>query len=143
MAVTWTISSMDRDIKQGDKADIVTTIHWRASETDSDGNIGSDYSSINVTLGSQSFIAYADIKESDAIQWAKDALGEDEVKKIPTVCGSLREAMESLDKDRDFLKQGNVFTDDQIDAYIALKFEEIHNFEHTPHPIEFDMYYSC
>ena len=35
--------------------------------------------------------------------------------------------MESLDKDRDFLKQGNVFTDDQIDAYIALKFEEIHN----------------
>ena len=43
----------------------------------------------------------------------------------------------------DFLKQGNVFTDDQIDAYIALKFEEIHNFEHTPHPIEFDMYYSC
>ena len=71
------------------------------------------------------------------------ALSESEVKKIPTVCGSLREAMESLDKDRDFLKQGNVFTDDQIDAYIALKFEEIHNFEHTPHPIEFDMYYSC
>ncbi|MDC3007556.1 type I glutamate--ammonia ligase [Candidatus Pelagibacter sp.] len=71
------------------------------------------------------------------------ALSEDEVKKIPTVCGSLREAMESLDKDRDFLKQGNVFTDDQIDAYIALKFEEIHNFEHTPHPIEFEMYYSC
>tara|TARA_B100001057_G_scaffold472162_1_gene535167 strand:+ start:506 stop:793 length:288 start_codon:yes stop_codon:yes gene_type:complete len=73
---------MDRDIKQGDKDDVVTTIHWRASETDSDGNSGSDYSSINVTLGSQSFIAYADIKESDAIQWAKDALGEDEVKRI-------------------------------------------------------------
>ena len=88
MAVTWTISSMDRDIKQGDKADVVTTIHWRASETDSDGNIGSDYSSINVTLGSQSFIAYADIKESDAIQWAKDALGEDEVKKIEDAIAS-------------------------------------------------------
>ena len=68
---------------------------------------------------------------------------EKEVKKVPTVCGSLREAMESLDRDRAFLKQGNVFTDDQIDAYIALKFEEIHNFEHTPHPIEFEMYYSC
>ena len=50
--------------------------------------------------------------------------------------------MESLDKDRDFLKQGNVFTDDQIDAYIALKFEEIHKFEHAPHPVEFEMYYS-
>ena len=70
------------------------------------------------------------------------ALPESKVKKIPTVCGSLREAIENLDRDRDFLKQGNVFTDDQIDAYIALKFEEIHNLEHTPHPIEFDMYYS-
>ena len=71
------------------------------------------------------------------------AFSEAEIKKIPTVCGSLREAMESLDKDRKFLTQGNVFTDDQIDAYIDLKMEEIHNFEHTPHPIEFDMYYSC
>mgnify|MGYP001298146466 CR=1 FL=1 len=71
------------------------------------------------------------------------ALSENEVKKVPTVCGSLREALESLDRDRAFLKKGNVFTDDQIDAYIALKFEEIHNFEHTPHPIEFEMYYSC
>ena len=70
------------------------------------------------------------------------AMPENEVKNIPTVCGSLREAMENLDIDRAFLKQGNVFTDDQIDAYIALKFEEIHNFEHTPHPIEFEMYYS-
>ena len=50
--------------------------------------------------------------------------------------------MESLDKDRDFLTQGGVFTDDQIDAYIALKFEEIHKFEHAPHPVEFEMYYS-
>ena len=49
------------------------------------------------------------------------SLSEDEIKNIPTVCGSLREAMESLDRDRDFLKQGGVFTDDQIDAYIALK----------------------
>ena len=71
------------------------------------------------------------------------ALSESEVKEIPTVCGSLREAMESLDRDRNFLTQGEVFTDDQIDAYIALKFEEIYKLEHTPHPIEFDMYYSC
>jgi glutamine synthetase len=70
------------------------------------------------------------------------SLSENEIKNIPTVCGSLREAMENLDKDRDFLTKGNVFTDDQIDAYIALKFEEIHKFEHTPHPIEFEMYYS-
>ena len=70
------------------------------------------------------------------------SLTEDEVKKLPTVCGSLREAMQSLDQDRKFLTEGGVFTDDQIDAYIELKFQEIYKFEHTPHPIEFEMYYS-
>jgi D-serine dehydratase len=82
MAVTWTVSSMDRTIKLDDKDDVVTTIHWRASETDSDGNSGSSYGSVSVTLGSQSFIAYKDIKESDAISWAKAALGSDEVTAI-------------------------------------------------------------
>ena len=65
-----------------------------------------------------------------------------ELKKIPTVCGSLREALESLDKDRDFLKAGGVFDDDFIDAYIELKMTEVIRFEHTPHPVEYDMYYS-
>ena len=70
------------------------------------------------------------------------ALSEEELKGVPTVCGSLREAVISLDADRKFLTEGGVFTDDQIDAYIDLKMEGIHNFEHTPHPIEFQMYYS-
>ncbi len=65
-----------------------------------------------------------------------------ELKKIPTVCGSLREALMSLDKDRKFLTAGGVFDDDQIDAYIELKMEEVIRFEHTPHPVEYDMYYS-
>jgi glutamine synthetase len=65
-----------------------------------------------------------------------------ELKKIPTVCGSLREALSSLDKDRGYLKAGDVFTDDMIDSYIELKMEEVIRFEHTPHPVEFDMYYS-
>jgi len=69
-------------------------------------------------------------------------LSDSELKKIPQVCGSLREAMENLDKDRSFLTQGGVFTDDQIDGYISLKFEEIYKLEHTPHPIEYEMYYS-
>ncbi len=65
-----------------------------------------------------------------------------ELEGIPTVCGSLREAVEALDSDREFLKRGGVFTDDQIDGYIALKMEEVERFEMMPHPIEFDMYYS-
>jgi len=66
-----------------------------------------------------------------------------ELKDIPTVCGSLREALEALSSDREFLKRGNVFSDDLIDSYIELKKEEVIRFEHTPHPIEYDMYYSC
>ncbi len=65
-----------------------------------------------------------------------------ELKRIPTVCGSLREALENLDKDRSFLKAGDVFNDDMIDAYIELKMEEVVRVEQAPHPVEFDMYYS-
>jgi len=79
---TWTIASMDRDITQDGKANVVTTIHWTASDTDSDGNTGSSYGSVGVTLGSGDFVAYADISEDVAIGWAKDALGTDEVKNI-------------------------------------------------------------
>ena len=69
-------------------------------------------------------------------------LPPEELKDIPTVCGSLREALDSLDADRDYLTSGDVFTDDQIDAYIALKMEDVIAFEQTPHPLEFQKYYS-
>ncbi|MCG6856475.1 MAG: type I glutamate--ammonia ligase [Salaquimonas sp.] len=65
-----------------------------------------------------------------------------ELKKIPTVSGSLREALAALEKDNKFLLEGGVFDADQIDAYVDLKMEEVIRFEHTPHPVEFDMYYS-
>ena len=66
-----------------------------------------------------------------------------EQKKIPEVCGSLREALENLDKDRAFLKKGGVMNDDFIDAYIELKMEEVARLQLHPHPVEFDMYYKC
>ncbi|MEF2072345.1 type I glutamate--ammonia ligase [Consotaella aegiceratis] len=69
-------------------------------------------------------------------------LPPEELKDIPTVCRSLREALEHLDADRDFLKAGGVFDDDQIDAYVELKMAEVLRFEMTPHPVEFEMYYS-
>jgi glutamine synthetase len=70
-------------------------------------------------------------------------LPPEELHDIPTVCGSLREAIDCLDADRDFLKAGGVFDDDQIDAYLDLKREENIRYEMMPHPVEFDMYYSC
>jgi glutamine synthetase len=65
-----------------------------------------------------------------------------ELRKIPTVCGSLREALASLDKDRDFLTKAGVFGNDFIDSYIELKMQDVIRFEHTPHPVEYEMYYS-
>ena len=66
-----------------------------------------------------------------------------EQKKVPEVCGSLREALESLDRDRAFLKKGGVMDDDFIDSYIELKMEEVMRLQLHPHPVEFDMYYKC
>ena len=54
----------------------------------------------------------------------------------------MREALSSLDKDRAFLKAGDVFNDDFIDSYIELKMADVMRFEMAPHPVEFDMYYS-
>jgi len=82
------------------------------------------------------------IHPGDAMDKNLYDLPPEELKGVPTVCGSLREALESLSKDRAFLKKGDVFNDDQIDAYIELKMEEVYKMEHTPHPIEFQMYYS-
>ncbi|MEP1520934.1 MULTISPECIES: type I glutamate--ammonia ligase [Ascidiaceihabitans] len=70
-------------------------------------------------------------------------LPAEELSEIPTVCGSLREALDELRKDMDFLLAGDVFTADQIEGYIGLKMEEVERYEHTPHPVEFAMYYSC
>ncbi|MBV8777375.1 MAG: type I glutamate--ammonia ligase [Alphaproteobacteria bacterium] len=69
-------------------------------------------------------------------------LPPEELKDVPTVCGSLREALGALEVDHAFLTKGDVFTRDQIESYIELKWEEVYNFEHTPHPVEFQMYYS-
>jgi glutamine synthetase len=70
-------------------------------------------------------------------------LPPEELQDIATVCGSLRDALGSLEEDKDFLLAGGVFSDDQIEGYMDLKWEEVHTFEHAPHPVEFDLYYSA
>ena len=69
-------------------------------------------------------------------------LPPEELKDVPTVCASLREALEALDDDHAFLLEGDVFSKDQIDAYAALKWDEVARWETTPSPVEYDMYYS-
>jgi glutamine synthetase len=70
-------------------------------------------------------------------------LEPEEEKHIPQVCHSLDMALEHLDKDREFLTRGGVFTNDVIDAYIGLKLQEVTRFRMSTHPVELDMYYSC
>jgi glutamine synthetase len=69
-------------------------------------------------------------------------LPPEEDAKIPTVCTSLDEALAALDKDREFLTRGGVFSNDFLDAYITLKMEEVTRLRMTTHPVEFEMYYS-
>ena len=69
-------------------------------------------------------------------------LPAEEAAKVPHPCASLDEALANLDKDREFLNRGGVFSNDMIDAYIALKMEEVTRFRMTTHPVEYDMYYS-
>ncbi len=69
-------------------------------------------------------------------------LPPEEDAKIPTVCSSLDQALEHLDKDREFLTRGGVFSNDMIDAYIELKMQEVTRFRMTTHPVEYEMYYS-
>jgi glutamine synthetase len=82
------------------------------------------------------------IHPGDAMDKNLYDLPPEELKDVPSVCGSLREALDSLSADRDFLKKGDVFSDGLIDGFIELKMEEVMRFETTTHPVEFDMYYS-
>jgi len=82
------------------------------------------------------------IHPGDAMDKNLYDLPPEELKDVPTVCGSLRQAIEALQADHAFLTKGDVFPQDLIDGYIDLKWEEVYNFEHTPHPVEFQMYYS-
>lgn len=69
-------------------------------------------------------------------------LPPEEIDDLPTVCRTLDEALDALDRDRAFLTEGEVFSDDLIDAHIALKRAEIEAIERVPHPVEYQLYYS-
>ena len=88
MAVTWSVASLDATKTVGSLSDVVTTVHWTASDSEtvgSDTYTGSSYGSVGLSAAdSSSFTAYASISESDAVTWAKAAIGTDEVTAIET-----------------------------------------------------------
>lgn len=83
------------------------------------------------------------IHPGDAMDKNLYDLPPEEAKQIPTVASSLEEALAALDSDREFLTRGGVFTNDSIDAYLTVKKVEVDRVRMTPHPAEFEMYYSC
>ncbi|MCG8316873.1 MAG: glutamate--ammonia ligase [Pseudomonadales bacterium] len=70
-------------------------------------------------------------------------LPAEEAAEIPTVAATFENALDALEADNDFLKEGGVFTDDMIGGYVELKRGEVERLNMTTHPVEFDMYYSC
>jgi len=97
MAVTWSVASLDSTKTVGSLSDVVTTVHWTASDSETVGEdtyTGSSYGSVGLAeADSSSFTAYGSITESDAVAWAKAALGADEVTAIETsIAGQITEA---------------------------------------------------
>ena len=88
MAVTWGVVSLDSTKTVGSLSDVVTEVHWTASDSEtvgSDTYTGSTYGSVNLAdADASSFTAYGSITESDAVSWAKAAIGADEVTVIET-----------------------------------------------------------
>jgi glutamine synthetase len=69
-------------------------------------------------------------------------LPPEELAEIPSAPGSLDEALEALKADQEFLKKGDVFTQDAIDMWIDYKTEnEVNDIKLRPHPHEFYLYY--
>ncbi|HGM9834685.1 TPA: glutamate--ammonia ligase [Proteus mirabilis] len=83
------------------------------------------------------------IHPGDAMDKNLYDLPPEEAKEIPTVAGSLEEALNALDNDREFLTRGGVFTDDALDAYLELLRTDVQRVRMAPHPLEFEMYYSA
>ena len=83
MAVTWTISTLERNTSD----DGVVVAHWRASDSEvvgEDTHTGSSYGTCGFTPDSTAdgYTAYADITEAQAIDWVKDSIGEEGVTAI-------------------------------------------------------------
>ena len=84
MAVTWDVVSLDATKTVGSLSDVITTVHWTASDADGD-HTGSAYGSVGLAAAdSSSFTAYASVTKDNAVAWAKAAIGTDEVTAIET-----------------------------------------------------------
>jgi glutamine synthetase len=83
-----------------------------------------------------------EIHPGEAMEKNLYKLSDEEGSQIPTLCTSLRQALDALQHDHEFLTRGDVFTQDLIEGFVSLKMADIKRLWSTTHPVEFDMYYS-
>tara|TARA_A100000172_G_scaffold16679_1_gene9061 strand:+ start:282 stop:605 length:324 start_codon:yes stop_codon:yes gene_type:complete len=82
MTIEWNVGTLDRQLVDGSKTDVVTTVHWTATDSEVDGDVtysGRIYGTVGLAAPGDSFTPYADITEEQAVGWAKNALGDDQV----------------------------------------------------------------
>ena len=86
MAATWKIAACDRTVSLGGEADVITTVHWNVTDSETVNGVdhsGRHYGFVHIdTDDLSSFTPYADVTEDNAIAWAKEALGSDEVTRL-------------------------------------------------------------
>jgi hypothetical protein len=86
MAHVWNVSTLDYELNMDGRTNVVTTVHWRVSQEDAEGNTGSSYGTQALAAPGETFVEWADITEAIAIGWAKDAMGQDAVDAIEAGC---------------------------------------------------------
>jgi len=79
MTFNWNVLQMDYTVSQDGFTNVVNTVHWNCSSSDSDGNYGSSYGAVSLQPPSGEFVEWSDITEEVAIGWVKGALGDDQV----------------------------------------------------------------
>ena len=86
MAATWNINTLDRQLVDGERTDVVTVIHWNVTDSETVGEgeeaktySGRCYGTVGLAAPGDSFTLYSDITEDTAISWCKQALGDDQV----------------------------------------------------------------
>lgn len=76
---TWTISTMERTLTDGDLSDVVTSLHWQCTDSDGD-HYGRCYGTVGLKApDADSFTDYDSITHEQAVDWVKSTLGEDAV----------------------------------------------------------------
>jgi len=88
MTATWTVSTMERTLTDGDLSDVITTLHWQVTDSETVGDVthsGRCYGTVGLAAPDEDmFVAYEDLTEVDVIAWAKVALGPEQVEAYET-----------------------------------------------------------